>query len=497
MDEKTLNYFNNLQEILGAFEPLELTTAHVLMNTQQKRNRHGASSNLLEVLIENPNSSPADVMKLLGTNKTEQAFYKSLSRLKEKLLESLVADDSINRNNKYSAVFTLRVNCRKKITLAYVLFSKGLEVEGRKLLEFVVIRAKQYELYDELYEVIHWIRNEDGLRYGVKKYEKYADDLRSYAKCRDAVYSARDLYYNYYILSDREGASIKKVKRIEEILETLKVLIDTTEASLVKYYYFLLLSEYYSLTKKRSRVDALAEDLIELLKSTPALRKELWFGVAHSDIADMMLSCGELDKTLIYCKSAKAHFEEGGYNYLVVEGIKFRALFHLRKYEEAKSVLAKLEYSDVEQKFPLIKSKYTYFSACISFRQGEFKKSISLLADLPLLKKDKEGWNICIRILLVMNYLELNELDVSESQIVSFRKYMKRMECRSDVDLRFCQIVQLLLELAKDSFQYKQVFQRNKAVFSDLESIREKSMWDEKSPELIPFHSWFMEKVNN
>lgn len=494
-DVKTVNYFNHVKEILSTFDRTERSIVQRFSQVTQKQYKAGHNVKITKALIENPDICASELKKSLDPTMTDQAFYKALTRFKELLFESLILDVNIKDGKGFSDVFIQRVSSRKKILQTYVLFSKGLETDGRKLLEYVIDRGKQYELYDELYEVLHWARNENGLRYGKKKYDKYTEDMECFRICRDAVYEARNIYYDYYIFSDRAGGIPDKVCRIKSALNRLMDLETTTDSKQVKYYYYLLLSEYYALIYEKVKIYDLERDLLKLMKGSLVLKMELKMGVAHSDIADMMLACGQLKKALTYSKKAMGYFDESNYNYFVAEEIKFRAEFFSGLYKESGVTLATSKCTLAEDRFPLILCKHQYYKACLLFKHGKFKESIQVLGGLKLLEKDKRGWNIAIRVLLVLNFLELQEVDVCAAQISSFRKYIERLIKKGDVLPRYICINKVLVSLWKNSLDFKRTYNQESKLLGKLKSEETGYRWSEKSPELVVFHEWFSNKA--
>jgi len=217
-------------------------------------------------------------------------------------------------------------------------------------------------------------------------------------------------------------------------------------------------------------------------------------GIAHSDIADMMLAGGELEKALIYSKKAMVYFEESSYNCFVAEEIKFRAEFFGGSYHEANKTLTASKCTPAEGRFPLILCKHQYYKACLLFKEGKYKQSIKILGGLKLLEKDKRGWNIAIRVLLVLNFLELQEVDVCAAQISSFRKYIERLMKTGDILPRYIYINKLLVRLWKNSLDFKRTYNEESKLIEKLNSEEVGYRWSEKSPELVVFHEWFSSK---
>ena len=274
MDTKISNYLDTIKEVLLTFDKADLQVLLKFIAVSEKQNRKSNGFIIIEALTLEPEMSAKNLKSLLPAKTSNQAFYKSLSRLKEKIFESLILDINL-KDKQLSVPFVQNAIVRKRIMQAYVLFSIGLEVDGRKLLEQIIDQAKKFELYDELYEVFHWLRNESGLRYGKIRFDKYTREMEHYRECRDAVYQARNLYYDYYVFSDRTSGHFEKIDRVRNVLQTLLELKERTNSSQVAYYYYLILSELYTLERNRENAEPMADALFSLLKKSPILKMDL------------------------------------------------------------------------------------------------------------------------------------------------------------------------------------------------------------------------------
>ncbi len=57
--------------------------------------------------------------------------------------------------------------------------------------------------------------------------------------------------------------------------------------------------------------------------------------------------------------------------------------------------------------------------------------------------------------------------------------------------LRYQIILRILVSLLNEGYDFNKVSNKKKKYLTILEEINEKSSWNIKGPELIPFHIWF------
>ncbi|MDA9783070.1 hypothetical protein N9B55_01520 [Vicingaceae bacterium] len=110
------------------------------------------------------------------------------------------------------------------------------------------------------------------------------------------------------------------------------------------------------------------------------------------------------------------------------------------------------------------------------------------------IEKDKEGWNVWIRIMRLLCSIEMLKLNMIDYDIESFRKYLERTAKQYEVRERDKLVLKVLLELVK----YDYNFSLTSVVETELEKLKstdEQYAWNPDSPELILFHDWFDAKL--
>ena len=113
------------------------------------------------------------------------------------------------------------------------------------------------------------------------------------------------------------------------------------------------------------------------------------------------------------------------------------------------------------------------------------------------MEKDKEGWNIGIRILSILNHIELMQLDVADVEIESLRKHIERVREERSVRPRERKILRILIQLEKNSFEFPRVKEKCQDDLDLLASDQKDYCWELKTHEMIAFHIWFQCKLDN
>lgn len=111
------------------------------------------------------------------------------------------------------------------------------------------------------------------------------------------------------------------------------------------------------------------------------------------------------------------------------------------------------------------------------------------------IEKDKEGWNVWIRIMRLLCSIEMLKLNMIDYDIESFRKYLERTAKQYEVRERDKLVLKVLLELVKYDYNFSLTSAVVETELEKLKSTDEQYAWNPDSPELILFHDWFDAKL--
>ena len=139
-------------------------------------------------------------------------------------------------------------------------------------------------------------------------------------------------------------------------------------------------------------------------------------------------------------------------------------------------------------------AKHSYFAAVCAFCAGLVKSANRILLDTDLLLKDKQGYNVALRVFKIILAIEGEKFDLADSQIINLRQFMRESLKEVATSKRDNVILSILLELRKNSYDFEKT---GEEVFSELESLYSKDpdlMWLPQSAEIICFHLWFDSK---
>ena len=141
------------------------------------------------------------------------------------------------------------------------------------------------------------------------------------------------------------------------------------------------------------------------------------------------------------------------------------------------------------------KSVILYLKSIAFFGLKNYKEAQTILSQKNEIEKDKEGWNVWIRIMRLLCSVELLKLNLIDYDIESFRKYLERTSKQYEVRERDKLVLKVLQELDKNDYNFSLTAIVAADELEKLKSTNEKYAWNPDSPELILFHDWFNAKL--
>jgi len=154
------------------------------------------------------------------------------------------------------------------------------------------------------------------------------------------------------------------------------------------------------------------------------------------------------------------------------------------------------------KEFEIVMRDYIYYEnrrnvyfAFAKFIESEYKSSLMLIQNTSEIEKDKSGWNITIRILTILNHIELENYNLAESLVENLRKHIERTDKVEPVSKRNLLISQVLFDLMRKSFDFKKTWKSKNKQILNLESGDAELRWQINTPEMIVFEEWFAAKL--
>ncbi len=502
MTNDKLRYLKRLVDKLSANEKAVLQDYLSSFDTRGK-NYQPKTLSLLHLLMENEDLKAIlqKMPKALDT-KSESAMRMVAHRLKEKIGESLLLDINVNRDGSYEDIFKAKVDVCKKKQVSEIYRSRGLDAEKEQLYGKIISVSKKYELYPELIEALLLKQEHISLTKGRKQFEAIEEDLAEAEKCRVAAINAKKAYYRtiqQYAFEghNRNTPSEEYLSELEQEITRLKNDFQSTGSANVGYYLYMLQIEYYQVQKNHKKASEFCLHTVEIVRNTPAIYHKRRLGLSYLNLCQNEIFNHYFDYARGFVVEAKKCFIQGSANYNLALELEFYAYFYDEKLDLAEQALEHLIYDPELEQSEFRLAWRHYLLACVNFAQNQYKVATDHLNETKALNKDRVGWNLGVRTLAIMTAIEQEHFDHADSMIISMQQFIKQALKGEALRKRDEHILNLLIELRKNSYDFEAAVAKKTNLLPALKSENPDFCWYVQSPELIVFHTWFESKLLN
>ncbi|MBI1288052.1 MAG: hypothetical protein GC178_10810 [Flavobacteriales bacterium] len=468
---------------------------------ESRKKGHKPRSVILLDLLEKYEDDKKVLLLLKKKIPSEDARRMVIMRLREKMLASLSLDINVSREENYDEQARVRATVVLGKLQSGLLLGRGQRKFGFFVLDRAIENAVQYEFYDDLVEMLSMKRQLVKAYTGSDQaFYDLVSEIEEYAKKRDAANLAKQYFeeitmrYGFKGLS-RLPADPKQLEFLKERIDNLQDAFEKTGSATVGYYYFFLLVEYHQLQNNLAESSESLSNLAQILENNPAIRRKVRLASVHLNLGANELWRHHFAEAKKEFETSLTYIRENTRNHAVITELLFYSLFYAGKMAEAEQVLETIVESKHVDQSEFRKAVRSYLLACVSFAKGEFRKVNLRLANSHHIGKDKEGWNIGSRVLSIMLAIEREKHDYADSQIVNLRQFMREGLKGIEVRQRDKLILELLVELRKKSYDFQEVAEAKKEILQQLYLDNIETGWLLQTPEMICFHTWFTDKL--
>lgn len=486
----------SLRRLLSVLSNEEHRELKSLLSKRNKNDDASESKPLLLVnyLLDERKYSAIQIQKILYPDLNYHAFNKLKNRLKEKILEVVIRDSSI-KSNSFSQRNVTIFELRKLLIKADILQLKGYRFNLLNLYDLIISRSKRVEVYDITLQALYSKRR---LMFGsvseqkIKKLNSEIDQVeKGWLLLNRAQNVFRDITNKISVSSDSNSYH-------EQLVSSLKIIesfISEFESPSLRYYYFTLLAEKSQIDRDYEKCNMYFHKIRNLLEANISIYTENRLGSVLLNLANNEVLLGNFNEAIRIGEESRRYFKNLKLTQKIVDENNFYANFYLKNFHECERYVTEAVNDRTLQNSEYLLGKFNFYHACLLFYQDRFVEAVDLLTMQSEIKKDKEGWNICRRILLIMCRIELEEVESADLQIHNLQKYLKRIKKLKHLRPRYTLIVNLLIKLLNSNLQYKSFSFEKDGRFSALFNNQDYQFgWRLKSPELVRFDHWFLKK---
>ncbi|MBL4586594.1 MAG: hypothetical protein JKX84_06015, partial [Flavobacteriales bacterium] len=367
---------------------------------ESRKKGHKPQSVILLDLIEKYDDDGKVLLLLKKKVAKEDARRMVIGRLRDKMLSSLLLDVNLERGETYDEHAQARAKVSKGKIQAQLLIARGQRNVGFYVLDRAIQVAKQYELYDDLVEMLGVKRQH------IKNWDKnYADhhrsneELQNYAACRDSVDLAK--MYHQEIMAKYGFRGLSRVKPAAEQVEFLTVrrdellaAFDKTSSATVGFYSYFLSVELYQIQGQLKEASVQLNSWAQMIENNPSIKKRERLATVYANIGANELWMYSYKEAATFFEKSISYLRENSRNHALISEYLFYAQFYSLLLKDAGTTIETLINNKRLEQAEFRKALRNYLLACVAFAKGDLKKVPHYLMDSHAMDKDKQGWNI-------------------------------------------------------------------------------------------------------
>lgn len=432
---------------------------------------------------------------------SEDARRMVISRLREKMLASLSLDVNLARDENYDEQAQALASVSLGKLQGKLLIARGQRKTGFYVMDRTIAQAKHYELYDDLIDMLSSERQYIKAWKGTDQaFYDLVKEIENYSACRDAANLAKQYFeevtmrYGFKGL-DRVPTEKAQLDFLKERMDRLKLEFDRTSSATVGYYYYFLLIEYYQLQNRLEEASDALDHLVQMLENNPAIRRTVRMASVNANMGINELWLHRFEGAGLLFETSLTYLRPNTRNQALIVELLFYSQFYAADFIEAKKSLQSLVENKNADQSEFRKAVRYYLLACVAFAEGDFKQVNKYLLNSQSIGQDKEGWNMGSRVLSIMLAIEQEKFDFADSLLVNLRQFVRDGLKGIEIRKRDKLILDVLLELRKKSYNFEEVKESKLDVLQELASENIEVSWSLQTPEMICFHTWFEDKL--
>ncbi len=494
-----MNTLSVVRQLITKMSSEEIKIARKFLNAFNTRGEKEQNKGviLLSLLLDETkrkrNYQDHELEKLLYGRTGGVAFPRMLLRFKEKLFESLLLSPNLDREGSYSERAKVMYEIRREVSLAQVVLARGMQDQALEMFNSVIQKAQRYELFEECLLAVRNRIELNAFYGGIKSHQQDKELYEKTLRALDGVKKAIEYYSQLLAETEFEATPGEPYfsERLERQVNELYDLLKDTSSAYVAFYLNYIEAHHLQLQHRYKAAAKVLHEQVNIIVQYPAIKSNTRLAGALINYAWNELYCHNFAKALQETEKAIQLLAPGNSNLFQCYETQFYCYFYSGTYTNAMDSLTLQQEQEEGLASEFSAGKRSYLNACIAFVTGRYDKVHEILRDLNPIEDDDAGWNIGIRILHIMNDIELEKIENAVSRIENLRKHLEKLKKNSAVAARDRLKYEILRELVNTRFNFTETHTRRKSELEALNDSYSKTRWRLLTPELIPFEQWF------
>ncbi len=488
----------DLAELIKKFTPSEITSVNNYFKSTLSGKSETAYLKAFKYILENkrkPITDAAFYAEVLERS-TSSACRMFKIRFTEKILDAVTIQQNISKSSAAEeldrAWFTLN---NKMLQLHYIYRTKGNTPFVMQLITDIEKKAKLFEIYSVLLEVLRFKKYLIGFKKGNKYVDEINKEINEYEFCQQAKNKANDYYLKFTTDANFIAAANteEKIKFLRDCIYELRQDYKQCKSNGILYYCKLLEIAYHELMSDYDTALKATNELHRLTNKEKSVKRNVRIAVALINKSHFNIYLKNYSEAEMHSRESLKYIAESSNNYWICVEQIFLAQFYTGDYKSSyRTINRALKANELTHgKFRI--DKYKYYMANVLL-QTDAKKAQRILNEKLEISTDKAGWDVAIRILRIQCAIELKQLDFADVQIAELNRQYYRITNNLDLLNRNKACIKLLTHIAKNGFVFEN---HDEETYNLLEKLTtSKNKWLPFTPELYPLEKWLAKKCS-
>lgn len=393
----------------------------------EKKNKRGDAKNvqLFQLILQNELTSD-EIAQKIYQKKNKDALY----ALRKRLYQSII---DFTSNHSLEDEGSIDMQIIKHILSARIYLTKGQYKVAYKILDKAEIVADEHQLYTLLNEIYH-----TKIQYAYKnpnvdlllltqKFKKNQqlhnldEELNiAYAKIRSAIKCV-----------SHQGMIVDFQELVERIFEEHQININEAISFKSLYQLITIVSISAFATKDYYKIESFMLSTYAVLKEHKSKEKQSFYHIqVLFAIANTLFRNKKFNDSMYYLELMHETMLSKRKKYYASFQLKYHLLLGLNQnYSGKQEEAIQLFENFIQKNHPDVSSQLDIYLGLIMcyFQQGEYKKAMKVFSkfyhtDKWYIEKVGKEWTIKKNLIEILLHLELNNLDLFESRLLSFKR---------------------------------------------------------------------------
>lgn len=409
-------HLQGLTRIIQSFKPAECD----LIREYYLRKNNGSATKRLQLfdLLNNRLAKSSEhISKLLYNRKPDSGFSQLKKRLKEDLLDFLVffSSNKGDRPNTDNA----ELECRRLFVQAQTLVQKGIADEAIGVLKKVQKLARENDLPEMKAKALDLLQAISDQSFS--DFKSSAAEVESEFEIHLLQVKARNLFQR---LKSEEGDPKWEDKDLELLNQLQEMALSFASPGLL-YWYHLIKLMYHKTNGQLARAYHSGLVLNQAIQANLTIYNKGQQLDFYLELSDLLYAAGKYRKAELYTRKAEMLCGNECPDLLRVLKLRFMVHFGQKQYKLCDELLSQAMMHPALKEEGSEKQIWQFFEACTHFVEGNFRVAQALLHHCTSLTRDKSGLFLEPRILELLNLIELDDFDLLEYKVESFRKLIE------------------------------------------------------------------------